>query len=213
MKRCVQCSSELNDNAKFCPKCGEKQDEKFKASFCEKCGENLSDSTKFCPSCGTPIGGRPTSSNTIKTLADKEKLSATFCIMVAGLQAFWFLLMIVVAANVWWWSGVEYFISMLLVAGVSALNFVAGFKSLKFSKEILIQPNGILKRYSNINPFIGAIVYNGILLVINLIDVSILGIIITALAVGVSIYDLIVIRNFVMENQDELRQLETIKPN
>ena len=33
--------------------------------------------------------------------------------------------------------------------------FIGGLQSLKFSREITIKPAGILKRYQNINPFVG----------------------------------------------------------
>ena len=86
--------------------------------------------------------------------------------------------------------------------------FIGGLQSLKFSREITIKPAGILKRYQNINPFVGGIVYNGILFLINRIDLSVLGIMITASAVGMSIFDIVGIRNFAMENQPELELLE-----
>ena len=53
MKKCVNCGTELEDNAKFCGECGTKQPERKK--FCANCGRELSANAKFCMECGTPV--------------------------------------------------------------------------------------------------------------------------------------------------------------
>ena len=46
--KCNKCGCILEENQKFCPKCGEKI-----GDFCKKCGAKLSkNSQKFCPECG-----------------------------------------------------------------------------------------------------------------------------------------------------------------
>jgi DNA-directed RNA polymerase subunit RPC12/RpoP len=56
MKTCPGCQAEVNDNAKFCIKCGFniKKHEEEKANqeyFCPECGTKFSGEV-FCPECG-----------------------------------------------------------------------------------------------------------------------------------------------------------------
>jgi len=46
---CPQCDAPLAANAKFCPECGTKIQEK---KFCAECGASLNPGMKFCPECG-----------------------------------------------------------------------------------------------------------------------------------------------------------------
>lgn len=45
--KCKQCGSEIEENQKFCPECGEKI-----GNFCKQCGYKLENKQKFCPECG-----------------------------------------------------------------------------------------------------------------------------------------------------------------
>ena len=47
---CPQCNAPLAANAKFCPECGAKIQEK---KFCAECGAALTPGAKFCPECGS----------------------------------------------------------------------------------------------------------------------------------------------------------------
>ena len=51
---CPQCNAPLAANAKFCPECGTKIQEK---KFCAECGAILMAGAKFCPECGTKTTG------------------------------------------------------------------------------------------------------------------------------------------------------------
>jgi membrane protease subunit (stomatin/prohibitin family) len=46
---CPQCNAALMPNAKFCPECGAKLQEK---KFCAECGSTIIPGAKFCPECG-----------------------------------------------------------------------------------------------------------------------------------------------------------------
>lgn len=48
--RCSSCNAIIAKNAKFCPECGQKQND---AVFCTECGTKLNPGAKFCPECGT----------------------------------------------------------------------------------------------------------------------------------------------------------------
>lgn len=48
---CTGCGYELNENAKFCPKCGTKV-----AIMCKNCGYLVNYGTNFCTRCGMPVG-------------------------------------------------------------------------------------------------------------------------------------------------------------
>ena len=51
---CPNCNAPLAPNAKFCPECGTKIQEK---KFCAECGAALSPGVKFCPECGSKVAG------------------------------------------------------------------------------------------------------------------------------------------------------------
>jgi ribosomal protein L40E len=49
---CVKCGNTLQENDRFCDKCGTKCDA-FKKDICIKCGNALQGNDKFCDKCGT----------------------------------------------------------------------------------------------------------------------------------------------------------------
>jgi len=51
---CPNCHAPLAANAKFCPECGYKLQDK---KFCAECGAALTPGAKFCPECGTKTPG------------------------------------------------------------------------------------------------------------------------------------------------------------
>ncbi len=56
-KQCPNCGSMLDDNMKFCPKCGAKQEnESYRIEkFCKFCGNELEPGARFCGSCGREL--------------------------------------------------------------------------------------------------------------------------------------------------------------
>jgi len=65
--KCANCNAELPDEAKFCLKCGEKQELK-----CSNCGKALPPDAVFCMECGHNLS-KPTDP-TPKELSFEEKL-------------------------------------------------------------------------------------------------------------------------------------------
>ena len=56
-KRCPNCGNILNEQAKFCPLCGAKQDAQAEAAgnHCPFCGEALEPGARFCGNCGRDL--------------------------------------------------------------------------------------------------------------------------------------------------------------
>jgi membrane protease subunit (stomatin/prohibitin family) len=50
MVKCTNCGVSVDENAKFCPSCGNKMN--VEKTACIKCGEMITEGTKFCPECG-----------------------------------------------------------------------------------------------------------------------------------------------------------------
>ena len=62
MKNCIKCNAEIEDDGKFCPKCGASQEtqqelqaqkqENLALRRCKGCGEEIASDLVFCPKCG-----------------------------------------------------------------------------------------------------------------------------------------------------------------
>lgn len=56
---CKSCGCTLDENAKFCVKCGTAVDvaelAEAKKVFCKACGSELEDGMTFCCNCGAPV--------------------------------------------------------------------------------------------------------------------------------------------------------------
>ena len=50
---CPKCGNNASGN--FCTNCGEKKPETVKAKYCTNCGEKIDNDAKFCSKCGTPV--------------------------------------------------------------------------------------------------------------------------------------------------------------
>lgn len=48
--KCVNCNSEIEQDAQFCPYCGKEVEH---GKTCSKCGKPIDDDSDFCPYCGT----------------------------------------------------------------------------------------------------------------------------------------------------------------
>lgn len=90
-------------------------------------------------------------------------------------------------------DGTTYIISGLFVLVVAALNFVNASKDIKYSKEILSRPVGIVAKFDPIGGYIGNLVYN-------ILFGGIVG-------VAGSIFAL-TIRSFVLNNRGDFNSLE-----
>lgn len=190
--------------------------------FCMNCGKELDDNIRFCSSCGAEVSGSADVTNNstapnnqdannyqnsynsqnafnnsnnynaqmpynnafnpntpeslLRTLSERYKINAIIWFIIAGIQ-------VILGITINW---------ILLI--VAALNIVAAVQDLNYSKNILIQPQGIVNKEK---PLVGSIA----VLVYNLFFGGILG-------VAGSIYYLVGIRNFVMTNANAFMALE-----
>lgn len=89
MAFCKNCGYQINDNAKFCIRCGElndktqtdnktkrQQEYAGKIIKCPVCGENIPSFTAICPTCGYEFRGTD-SSDSVKELASKLENAIT----------------------------------------------------------------------------------------------------------------------------------------
>ncbi len=142
--------------------------------FCAKCGKELHDDAVICMGCGcaveTPLQNTATDNQLVRTLSERVKTESIIWIIIGALQLL---------------SGVFFIIGIL--------NIISGINDLKYSKEILENPSGIVERYTPLTMPIITFAYN-------LIFGGIVGVI------G-SVYYFVAIRSFVMENKDQFEAL------
>lgn len=149
--------------------------------YCSHCGKELFDEAIMCPGCGCPT---PVSTGAAQGTGDTllKKLSERY--NMNGI--IWLVIGIVqVLAGIFanW---------LFLIVGV--LNIISSVQDMSYSKTILENPTGIVEK---VKPLTGPI----IILVYNLVVGGVIGVI------G-SIYYLVAIRSFVLENETSFVQME-----
>lgn len=148
--------------------------------YCRQCGKELLDEAVICPGCGCSTEHKQQSKAEVGALltklAEKVKTNGIIWLVIGVLQ-------ILAGVFLNWW---------LLIVGV--LNIVSSINDMNFSKTVVENPTGIVKRFE---PLAGPI----ITLVYNLVIGGVIGVI------G-SIYYFVAIRSFVMENKAVFESLE-----
>ena len=146
--------------------------------FCQKCGKEIMDEAVICPGCGCEVDGH--NSQTVNSQAfDRTTLLNTLSQRLNTNGIIWLvigILQIIGGIFTNWF---------LLIVGV--LNIISSIQDMQYSKTLLENPTGIIKRFE---PIMGPV----ITLVYNLVIGGVIGI------VG-SIYYFVAIRNYVMENK------------
>lgn len=144
--------------------------------YCTKCGNQLLDEAVICPGCGCPAGSQP-------MLQTNENLLKTLSERYNINGVIWMVIGVIqillgLYLNQW----------LLIVA---VLNIISGVQDMSYSKTLLTNPKGIVEK---VRPLTAPI----ITLVYNLIFGGVIG-------VAGSIYYLLAIRNFVLENEIALQ--------
>ena len=144
----------------------------------------------------TPYNSAPMpTENLLSRLSSKMNTNGIVWIIVASLQVIIGLYNLIsgLALSSYRADGTTYIISGIFVLVVAALNFVNASKDIKYSKEILSRPVGIVAKFNPIGGYIGNLVYN-------ILFGGIVG-------VAGSIFAL-TIRNFVLTNRAYFNSLE-----
>ncbi|MBQ9862064.1 MAG: zinc ribbon domain-containing protein [Clostridia bacterium] len=166
-------------------------------AFCSNCGKQLGEQEQFCSACGTaaasqaaqpqrvqqPVYQQPVQQPTrdpvqlLMTLSQRTNTNGIIWLVIGILQ--------ILGGIFWdWW---------LLIVGV--LNVISSIQDMQYSKKVLSDPSGVVKKFE---PLVGPI----ITLVYNLVVGGVIGV------VG-SIYYFVAIRNFVMENRMAFDAMDT----
>ncbi len=148
--------------------------------FCSKCGKEMIDEAAFCPDCGCAVGG---------TAPQAQKNSADLLNTLAQrLNTNAIIWIVIGALQILGGLFLSYFLAI-----VGALNIFSSINDLNYSKTLHENPTGIVEKFE---PLIGPIITLGY----NLIFGGVIG------AVG-SIYYLLAIRNFVLENRQQFIEM------
>ena len=162
--------------------------------YCQYCGTPIADDAKFCSNCGKAVWQAPTSETPIndetKKNAEQHNLINKLSSRLKTNGIIW-----IVIASIQILVGL-FGVWFTLIVGV--LNIFSAITDIKNSKRILTNPNGLVKAYE---PLAGPI----ITLVYNLVIGGIIGVL------G-SIYYLVSVRGFVMENKEQFLAMETESP-
>jgi hypothetical protein len=150
----------------------------------------------------------------ITTLSKREQLCAIFWTVVASLQAI-FVLYAIYEVSVYHLimeDVAEALLGTAFLGIISILNFVCAYKDFKFSKSILGPdlPNNIIGRYENAGGHAAPLVWNGVLFILCIFGglEALLLTFLVANAVAVSIFNLVGVRNYAMENREEIEEYE-----
>lgn len=159
--------------------------------FCRYCGTELSNDARFCSKCGKPTPeqaytGEYSYTPPVNSPINARDLVTKFSERVKTNAIIWIVigaLQILLGIYVQW---------VLLIVGV--LNLITAIVDLNYSKSVLQNPVGIVNRVKSL---VGPI----LILIYNLIFGGVIG-------VAGSIYYLVAVRGFVMENEPHFQAIE-----
>ena len=161
--------------------------------FCRYCGKELTEESAFCSHCGKSTSEQTSSGeyntytpSTTHPLISGQELVKKFSERLQINSIIW-----IVVGGIQILLGI-YFQWVFFMVGV--LNLIIGILDLQYAKKVLQNPKGIVDR---VRPLVGPI----IVLIYNLLLGALLGI------VG-SVYYLVAIRGFVMENESQFLAID-----
>lgn len=189
---CSICGKEANNEAIVCINCGCSLNSigKGKAKYCSHCGSEVIPEAVVCVQCGCAIYPTPYQSGSglwQNQANSPDELVNTIAQRIHINGIIW-----IVIAVIQLFIGLA-FQWFVLIVGV--LNLLSALADLKFAKEYENKPCGLIKR---VKPLTGAI----IVLVYNLLIGGVIG-------VAGSVYYLIAVRQYVMDNEAEFQNIES----
>ena len=153
--------------------------------YCSQCGTALSDEVFFCTACGSAVDQRPAP----VAAAAPVDITPLLTTLSQRLQTNGIIWLVIGALQILGGLFIEW---VLLIVGV--LNILSAINDMNYSKTLATNPTGLVKRFE---PLTGPI----ITLVYNLVFGGVIG-------VAGSVYYLVAIRNFVMENKVAFSSLD-----
>jgi len=78
--KCLNCGTELNNDAKFCTECGSKIVKKDNLIYCENCGNPMPKDSLFCSECGTKVGNSKEGTLKKENMKNKNIHTATLIV-------------------------------------------------------------------------------------------------------------------------------------
>lgn len=159
--------------------------------FCKYCGKELSNDAVFCSNCGKPTSEQQPSGGYAYTPPPTNPLNGQALVIkfserVKTNAIIWIVIgaiQILLGLYVQW---------VLLIVG--ALNIITAITDFNYSKNVLQNPKGIVSRVKSLVSPILTLIYN-------LIFGGVIG-------VAGSIYYLVAVRGFVMENEPHFQAIE-----
>lgn len=158
----------------------------IKMKYCQKCGKELLDEAVICVGCGCPVEA-PKAAPEAAESVDGASLVQTLSTRIKVNAIIWLAIagiQVLLGLTVDWW---------ILIVGV--LNAISAFQDLSYSKAVLQNQNGIVAKHAPLTSPIITAVYN----------------VVGGFVFGIAgtIYYLIAIRKFVMDNKEAFLALET----
>lgn len=150
--------------------------------YCTHCGKELLDDAVICVGCGCSTDQSPVTKSTVKP----ESLVNTYASRTKTNGIIWIVIGAIQAV-----LGLTLNWTLLIVA---ALNIYSSIQDFDFSNKVLQNPVGIVEREKPLTMPIIALIYN-------LIFGGVIG-------VAGSIYHLVAIRNYVLENEPAFLEIE-----
>lgn len=219
MKICHRCTSPIEDDAMFCPICGQKQEMERKVTnmFCTRCGEALVPNTQYCGRCGMPNMVAQTQAIfqynipvIIGQLSNRIVLVSVLWICIASLQLICALL---TGYCFLVFSDFEYFISMLIYGILGIVNMISSIGDLKYQNKIKMNFVGIFRKMKVTGGVLAMYIYNSYVVWVSLTSEGWLTMLIGIILLAVLIIDGIVVRFFVHTNEEAFLRLERSQTN
>lgn len=185
---CSICGEHANDEAIVCVHCGCSLNTvgQGKAQYCSHCGSKVNPEAVICLNCGCAIYSQTSRNGLRQDTKPSQELVDTITQRIHINGIIW-----IVIAIIQIFIGLA-FQWVVLIVGV--LNLLSALSDLKFAKDFSAKPIGLVKR---VKPLVGAI----IVLIYNLLIGGVIG-------VAGSIYYLIGVRQYVLENETSFLNME-----
>ena len=164
MAFCIKCGTEITDEMLFCPKCGNKVGEQPKTI-----NQSQVNNQQFNPQQNYQYQAnnlaQPTAYSYLQTLSGKVKTEAIIWVVIASLQLLLGIILLIQGISLSGYSWTQdtamvYYVQGLVLIVISIVNYKVSSNDFKYSREVLINPVGIVNKFSPIGVRIGNLIYN-----------------------------------------------------